>query len=477
MNASVFSTREDREDGFDLRGLSLDGEDIAARLYFAVRDPWWRTVPLETVSHGRRRTEDGFVVDVEAKTTGDTAPLSVRLRYEAVGSTLIASFEAVALGAFDYARIGFCLLLADSLYEGRQAVSWRGSDRTDFVFPVGIITHNQSDAASLAFHSSFDGFETSLASGTRVTVRAEGERFEFEDQRNWTDASYKAYSISAGWPFPAAEGQRFGHRLQIEVAAARGADRAPEDDSIEVGDGIGSLPSIDVFAGRMSSLSYRPGGGFQELNAQRPGVPSCDSIELAVNGAVHAADDDSVLETAAHHGAIVRAARALTGGRLPVRLSPVSFLDVAGDWRDPEGHYHPEPAPGLPRERLASPLAETWVVASAASAVPAGVEAIRYLETSIPADAPARRAIERLRRLEGGEVRSVRAPSRLAVLAVESGGTVTLAIANPSPDPQPVVLPDGTSTIVAGFSTVWMELAGRAIARHPEVASEASASH
>jgi hypothetical protein len=47
-----------------------------------------------------------------------------------------------------------------------------------------------------------------------------------------------------------------------------------------------------------------------------------DSIELAVNGAVHAADDDSVQETTAAHGLIVAQARALRP-ELPVRLAPI----------------------------------------------------------------------------------------------------------------------------------------------------------
>ena len=35
----VFSAREDRGDGLDLRAIRYGGEDVASRLYFAVRDP------------------------------------------------------------------------------------------------------------------------------------------------------------------------------------------------------------------------------------------------------------------------------------------------------------------------------------------------------------------------------------------------------------------------------------------------------
>ena len=47
------------------------------------------------------------------------------------------------------------------------------------------------------------------APGLRVTCRMEGDTFEMEDQRNWTDASYKTYvrPLALPWPYTLAAGE------------------------------------------------------------------------------------------------------------------------------------------------------------------------------------------------------------------------------------------------------------------------------
>ena len=46
-----------------------------------------------------------------------------------------------------------------------------------------------------------------------VTTTFEGDLFEAEDQRNWTDGSFKTYStpLASGYPLHARPGQRFHH--------------------------------------------------------------------------------------------------------------------------------------------------------------------------------------------------------------------------------------------------------------------------
>ena len=53
--------------------------------------------------------------------------------------------------------------------------------------------------------------------GVEVEVRMEGETFETEDQRNWSDASFKTYGTPLHLPFPVevAEGTR------VEPVASR----------------------------------------------------------------------------------------------------------------------------------------------------------------------------------------------------------------------------------------------------------------
>ena len=461
----VFAAREDRGDGFDLRSLSHGGEPVNSRLYFAVRDEWWRTAPMTAVRHHHETTPSGFRTEIDAVTAWESHPAEVALRYVAEGPELLAEVTVTARGSFTYARIGFCLLFSMVDFGGLQATSWRGGASTDLRFPAEIVTRDRTDSASVRFHRPFDRLETELMSGTRLRYVFEGEDFEFEDQRNWSDASFKAYSIPPpeGSPSRAADGDRFTQRVRIRVDPADEAYAYGRDDRlIRVAGPVGTVPSIDLFRGRISPDSYRPDGGFHEFNtvpAATVGLPVHDSIELAVNGAVHAADDESVLDTTAVHGVMARQIRAAHPG-LPLRLAPVSFLDVAGDWRDEDGNYAPEPPYGPPSPRRLGGFAATWAIASAARAVTAGPDMLRYFDPGQPDDSPGGRAVARLRALSGGEVLAVTAPPPLAVLAVSADDVVTLAVANTGPDPTWFRLPDGREAALEGFASDWFELPG-----------------
>jgi hypothetical protein len=435
-----------RGDGLDLRQLCFGSDVVFSRLYFAIRDQWWRTVPLSVVDV--RRSSSPFSLTVDAVSANPDLPMDVSLHYVVEGDELVASFTAAARAPFTYCRIGFNLLFPADLYRERPATSWHAGVATPLTFPAGIVTRAQLDVGSVRFHRPFGRLETSLASGALLRVDFEGPEFEFEDQRNWTDTSYKAYSCAppSGWPTSTVAGERFSQQLRLRVSAAAGR--------IRLGAPVLELPSIDLFDGRVSPHSYRPGGGFQEFNSRRLRLAGYDSIELAVNGAVHAADDESVLETTAAHGLIVAQSRSLQPS-LPIRLAPISFLDVAGDWRDEAGEYYPEPPKGPLPARLLTGFAATWAIASAASAAPAGPDLLRYFDASLPPDSPAARAVARLRDLRGHDVLAVEAPSPLAVLAIRLDEAVVLAVANRGPDRVDFVLPDDRSMSLAGFESAW----------------------
>ncbi|HET9374794.1 MAG TPA: hypothetical protein VFO40_07465, partial [Chthoniobacterales bacterium] len=55
--------------------------------------------------------------------------------------------------------------------------------------------------------------------GLKVTCRMEGDTFEMEDQRNWTDASYKTYvrPLALPWPYPIAKGEMINQRVTLTV--------------------------------------------------------------------------------------------------------------------------------------------------------------------------------------------------------------------------------------------------------------------
>ena len=61
------------------------------------------------------------------------------------------------------------------------------------------------------------------APGLRVTCRMEGDTFEMEDQRNWTDASYKTYvrPLALPWPYTSKPGPGLEQAVSLTVAMRR----------------------------------------------------------------------------------------------------------------------------------------------------------------------------------------------------------------------------------------------------------------
>ncbi len=58
--------------------------------------------------------------------------------------------------------------------------------------------------------------------GLKVTCRMEGDTFEMEDQRNWTDASYKTYvrPLALPWPYVIAKGETIEQTITLTVFGA-----------------------------------------------------------------------------------------------------------------------------------------------------------------------------------------------------------------------------------------------------------------
>jgi D-apionolactonase len=73
-----------------------------------------------------------------------------------------------------------------------------------------------------------------FAPGFQVTCRMEGDTFEMEDQRNWTDASYKTYvrPLALPWPYTIEQGERLQQRISLSVHAASRAALAPRDERV-----------------------------------------------------------------------------------------------------------------------------------------------------------------------------------------------------------------------------------------------------
>jgi hypothetical protein len=63
-----------------------------------------------------------------------------------------------------------------------------------------------------------EGMKWTTADNLQMELTFEGDIFETEDQRNWTDSSYKTYSTPLSLPFPVSvtKGEKINQRISCQ---------------------------------------------------------------------------------------------------------------------------------------------------------------------------------------------------------------------------------------------------------------------
>ncbi|WP_433136206.1 hypothetical protein ACQPZ8_28720 [Actinomadura nitritigenes] len=174
----------------ELHDVRVCGIVVADRVHFTLRDADWGTATARLSTPRIATTADGFSIGYEGR--ADALPFSFLIRIDADGGTVRFAAEGHAEAPLRANRIGICVLHPQSL-AGTPVEAVSGSRRRATAFPVEICPHQPFTGLSGLEHSAGPG---------RVTWTFEGETFETEDQRNWTDPSYKTYAPPLDLPFP-----------------------------------------------------------------------------------------------------------------------------------------------------------------------------------------------------------------------------------------------------------------------------------
>ncbi|GCE29818.1 hypothetical protein KDA_53020 [Dictyobacter alpinus] len=183
-----------------LRSLRLHSQEVLRGLYVAVRDHNWSTITPRFLSYEVDEDEDAFQVRFSAEYTGAEVDFVGHGTINGSRAGEITfTFDGWARRTFRKNRIGFCILhpmeLAGTALEVETPTQTLHS-----VFPEHIAPHQPfKDIVAMRYVCS-----PAQADGPaiKMELRFDGELFEMEDQRNWTDASYKTYCTPLHLPYP-----------------------------------------------------------------------------------------------------------------------------------------------------------------------------------------------------------------------------------------------------------------------------------
>ena len=208
------------DSGF-LRYVRLGGREVLRCIYVAVRDRNWGTVPPELSDLKIECGDGAFRVTfaVECRQAEIDFPWRGEITGTADG-TVDYRMEGIARSTFLRNRIGFCVLHPASACAGAVCTIEHvdGSSRQT-AFPQNISPSQPFLDVRAISHQVLPGLIA------RVLMR--GDTFETEDERNWTDASFKTYCTPIGLPVSRRDHGRDSHPAVHSSAASPpgGTDR------------------------------------------------------------------------------------------------------------------------------------------------------------------------------------------------------------------------------------------------------------
>jgi D-apionolactonase len=193
----------------------------------AVRDRNWGTV-APALSHVRMQVEpDSFHISYQVENRQDDSDFVWQgtITGERDG-TIRFEMEGEARSTFLRNRIGFCVLHPVCECAGQPCEVRKTDGKVERgVFPRYISPQQPFQEMRAIAHE--------VATGVRAEVRFEGDIFEMEDQRNWTDASYKTYCTPLAVPYPVEvrKGERISQSVTLTLKGSSAAQAAatPEE--------------------------------------------------------------------------------------------------------------------------------------------------------------------------------------------------------------------------------------------------------
>jgi hypothetical protein len=214
-------------EGGDLRYVRLGDDLVVLRLYAAVRDHNWNTIEPRFTRYEVEDGGDHFTVRYSAEHVSPDVDFAWDGVFTGSADGVIrAEMDGQARRDFMKNRIGWCVMHPMEL-AGTPASTETPDGIVDGQFPDLISPHQPFFDMQSITHAT--------PSGGEVTIAFAGDLFEMEDQRNWTDASYKTYSTPLRIPYPApiAAGERVQQSVTI---TARGVLAAADtgDDAVAV---------------------------------------------------------------------------------------------------------------------------------------------------------------------------------------------------------------------------------------------------
>lgn len=220
----------------DLRYIRLGRHEILRRIYVAIRDPNWGTILPKLSNIQMDIQPDSFRIsyDVENK-QGDIDFFWRGAISGNTAGTISFSMDGEARSTFRRNRMGFCILHPMECAGAPARIEHVDGSVEENNFPQYIGQQLVIDGIVKPVHpfEEMQALTHQVVPGLWAEIRFSGEIFELEDQRNWTDASYKTYGTPLRLPFPVevTAGTKISQSVTLTLQGQLPADSSDADAS------------------------------------------------------------------------------------------------------------------------------------------------------------------------------------------------------------------------------------------------------
>jgi hypothetical protein len=269
------------EDG-DLRCIRQGSQMLLLRLYAAVRDQHWGTVPgVRQMIEQTIRPDSFYLLYQSEHRQGD---IHFVWRGEITGSpqgVITFTMDGEARTGFARNRIGFCILHPASCAGIPCQVEHVDGTRSAAPLPEFIVPDQPVEP-----FCEMRALTMEMENGLRARLEMEGDIFEMEDQRNWTDASFKTFCTPLRLPYPVTipAGTRIQQKITLnlenlpDTPAAVSMSRSAPRLELSQGADLHPLPAIGLgLAANETALSS------QQIDRLRRLSPAHLRVELRLS--------------------------------------------------------------------------------------------------------------------------------------------------------------------------------------------------
>lgn len=220
----------------DLFDVRWHGVEVIQRMYVAVRDEAWNTIPAHVTEIATSLSSDEARITFTARHVYGDIDFLWRGHVRASATGVIEySMHGTALRAFRYCKVGFNIHHGSAAHAGRTFRCRTATGLHAGEFGAAIEPQLVRGGTLTAMTPDFDALEIDLA-GVDVAMEFRGDRFEMQDHRNWADANWKTYGtpLSAGFPMDIGSGGELTQSVAIRMSGPGAEEAARSDEIVDI---------------------------------------------------------------------------------------------------------------------------------------------------------------------------------------------------------------------------------------------------